>query len=82
MSDTPNQEIDHRLYVSLPDSWTAHGKRDSIKEYCYTKSAGEEHFHLLVKGEIYLNHQGEKYCLNCALKQESVTTDRLHWKRS
>ena len=82
MTDESIPEIDHRIYVPLPDSWTAHAKRDSVKEYCHTKSEGEEHFHLLMKGEIYLMHQGEKYCLSCALKQETITTDRLHWKRS
>jgi len=72
---------DHRLYVPLPDSWTAHAKPDSIKEYCYSKRPGDEHFHLLMKGEIYFMHQGEKYCLNCALKQDAVTSNRMHWKQ-
>ncbi|MBD3676684.1 MAG: hypothetical protein HUJ26_24490 [Planctomycetaceae bacterium] len=79
---TDDVDNDHRLYVLLPDSWTAHAKQNSTKEYCYRKSEGEEHFHLLMKGEIYLMHQGEKYCLNCALQQEAVTRNRMHWQHS
>lgn len=80
--DLPLEEEDSRLYVPHAESWTAHVKQSAEKEYCYIKSPGDEYFHLLMKGEIYLDHQGEKYCLNCAIRQGGVTRERLHWQRS
>ena len=70
-----------RLYLPYPDGWTAYVKPDSSKEYCSFRNPGEEFFHLLVKGEIYLAFGDERYCLNCAQRHEVVTTNRLYWKR-
>ena len=72
---------DYRLYASGPEKWIARIKPTSEKEYCYTKTPGEEHFHLLMTGEIYLEHNGEKFCLNCAFRHGALTEDRTHWKR-
>lgn len=75
-------ENDIRLYVPHAEGWTAHVKPTSEREYCYFKSPGEDHFHLLMMGEIYLERNGEKSCLNCALRHGGVSRDRMHWKRS
>ena len=82
MNDAPAAETDIRLYAPQPDNWLAHVKRTAEKEYCYIKNPGEDHFHLLAKGEVYLEHQGEKYCLNCALRQGGLTRNRQFWQRS
>ena len=82
MSQNGTPTSDHRLYFPAPETWTAHVKSNSTKEYCYTKMPGEEHFHLLVKGEIYLQHQDEKLCLNCAMRQGVLTANRMHWQRT
>lgn len=78
----PERSIeDDRLYVPHPEGWTANIKRSSDKEYCYFKSPGEEYFHLLVIGEIYVERNGERLCLNCALRHAELTRNRTHWKR-
>ena len=70
-----------RLYVAQRVGWEAHIKRTAEKEYCYLQSSGDEHFHLLMGGEIYLQRGDEKFCLDCALRHGYITTDRLHWQR-
>lgn len=71
---------DARLYVTDSREWTAQIKHDSSKIYCYQKNPGEDFFHLIVDGEIYLAQGDEKYCLRCALRDGVITTDRLFWQ--
>lgn len=71
---------DVRLYVCEPESWQAHVKYDSERVYCYAKSPGEDFFHLILNGEVYLQRDSEKYCLQCALRQGVATQDRLFWQ--
>lgn len=72
---------DARLYLPRQEGWQAHIKRSWQKEYCYLKNPGEDYFHLLISGEIYLQRGEEKYCLNCALRHGILTRDRLYWQR-
>jgi hypothetical protein len=72
---------DARLYVSAPEGWEARLKQGWEKEYCYAQNPGEDYFHLLMSGEIYLQRGNEKYCLTCALRRGILTTNRLNWKR-
>lgn len=71
---------DVRLYVCEPESWQARLKYDSERVYCYSKTPGQDFFHLILNGEIYLQRDHEKLCLQCALRQEVATLDRLHWQ--
>ncbi|QDU79444.1 hypothetical protein Pla110_11540 [Polystyrenella longa] len=75
--DAP-QEL--RLYVHEPDSWQAVVKQGFEKEYCYSKRPGEDYFHLLMSGEIYVHKGNEKYCLTCAFSQGVLSHDRMHWQ--
>jgi hypothetical protein len=72
---------DQRLYIPEPDGWQAQIKRSWDNEYCYAKSPGEDYFHLLLGGELYIQHGDEKYCLNCALRRGLITTNRLFWQK-
>ena len=71
---------DTRLYVPDHEDWEVHIKRDSERYFCYSKHPGEDWFHLILNGEIYVSHQHEKYCLRCALRMGSLTEDRLLWQ--
>ena len=73
-------EGDARLYVPYHEGWQAQVKKSGAKDYCYSTNPGEEFFHLIVTGEIYLQRQPEKYCLSCAMRQGIITTDRLYWQ--
>lgn len=72
---------DVRLYVPDSEAWTAQLKYDTSKIYCYSRNPGEDYFHLILNGEIYLVHDDEKYCLSCALRLGVATQDRLFWQR-
>jgi hypothetical protein len=80
-SADPGDDVpDVRLYVTDALEWQTRVKHDSEKQYCYQKNPGEEFFHLIVNGEIYLARGDEKYCLRCALRDGIVTPDRLFWQ--
>lgn len=76
--ETPSH--DQRLYVPHAAGWTARIKQGWEKEYCFAKAPGEDYFHLLVGGEIYLEHGNERYCLNCALRYGIINFDRQYWQ--
>ncbi len=71
---------DTRLYVPDHEDWDVHIKRDSERHFCYAKHPGEDWFHLILSGEIYVARQDEKYCLRCALRMGFLTEDRLFWQ--
>ena len=75
-SDVP----DVRVYLPHHEEWTVLIKRTWDKQYCYNKSPGEDYFHGILAGELYLQRGDEKYCLQCALRNRYVTLDRLFWQ--
>lgn len=77
---TPDSD-DARLYLPRPEGWEVHLKVGE-REYCHFKAPGQDYYHLLMPGEIYLQHGHDKYCLNCAIRYEFATRDRLFWQRS
>jgi len=77
---TASDGPDVRLYVPESLDWTAIVKIDSDKVYCYQKNPGENFFHLILTGEIYLKGATEILCLQCALRRGIATQDRLHWQ--
>ncbi len=76
----PDSLPDCRLYVPDAKSWQVHIQRSGDRVYCFAKNPGEDYYHLIVDGEIYLQRGDEVFCLRCALRQESITTDRLFWQ--
>ncbi|MFG0334868.1 MAG: hypothetical protein ACF8TS_16050 [Maioricimonas sp. JB049] len=78
--ETPPAD-DDRLYVPYPEGWTAHIKVGWEKMYCYYKLPDQDFHHLILNGEIYLQRADEKICLQCALRREILTRDRLYWQR-
>jgi hypothetical protein len=73
---------DARLYVPRSGGWEVHLKGLGEREYCHFKAPGQDYYHLLMPGEIYLQHGYDKYCLNCAIRNEVATRNRLFWQRS
>lgn len=72
---------DRRLYLPHPDQWTIRTKLSFDREYCHSKFPSEDHYHLLVGGEIHLDNGEQKYCLECSLRMELLTTDRIFWQK-
>lgn len=71
---------DVRLYATDASEWQAFIKQDSEKAYCYQKNPGENYFHLILDGELYVMSGDEKLCLRCALRRGVLTQDRLFWQ--
>lgn len=74
-----DQPFDRRLYLPRSEGWELCVK-SGPREYCYYRNPGEEWFHLLVDGELYLRYGQEKLCLNCAFRHGILTDNRLFWQ--
>lgn len=79
LEDT-QREIDERLYVPYSTGWSAHIKHSGGTERCFAQHPGQDYFHLLIAGEIYLENGGERFCLNCAIRRGIVNRNRMFWK--
>lgn len=73
-------EMDRRLYFPDAEGWTL-GVKSGPREYCSHRNPGEEWFHLLLDGELFLAFGEEKLCLNCAFRSGLLTDDRLFWQK-
>jgi hypothetical protein len=71
---------DLRLYIPNTEGVKLHAKVDASKEYCFYKNPGENYFHLLVMGEMYLEVGHERICLTCAYRHGMITDDRIFWQ--
>lgn len=77
---TPEASEDCRLYLPDSESWAAHIQRGSERQYCYAKAPGEDFFHLIVTGELFIQKGDEKLCLMCAVRLGVLTHNRLFWQ--
>lgn len=73
---------DQRLYVPQSNLCRVTMKADWAKEYCFLQNPGDDHFHLLVHGEVFVQKGDDRYCLNCALRLGLVSRDRQFWQKS
>ena len=73
---------DARLYIPIKETENINilVKTSSSKEYCFSKFPGEEHYHLLMHGEIYVTNGHDIYCVECAIRHGLLTTNRLNWQ--
>ena len=74
---------DPRLYLpdSEPQKWNVGIQMGSDTSYCSLHNPGEEFFHLIVPGELYLERDLDKCCLRCAVRHGLLTNDRLFWQK-
>ena len=77
----PAFHLDGRLYVRAFREWKAVVKQDFDRLYCHAKLPGEDFYHAVTGGEIYLDDGETQLCLNCAMRTGVLTTDRQHWQR-
>jgi hypothetical protein len=57
-----------RLYV-FESGWHVNIKRGNHREFCHIMAPGQDYYHRLLDGEIYLSHGEDRFCLNCAARQ-------------
>jgi hypothetical protein len=66
--DTPMDDFPSppsRLFLHEP-GWQIAVKRGNEREFCYMMAPGQDYYHRLLAGEIYLYHGDERICLACA----------------
>ena len=73
---------DARLYIPIKETENTNilVKTSSSKEYCFAKFPGEDHYHLLMNGEICVTNGHDIYCVECAIRHGLLTMDRLNWQ--
>jgi hypothetical protein len=71
---------DPRLYIPDNHDWEIGIKRNSERYFCHSKNPGQDWFHLILGGEVFVSRQHERYCLRCALRLGFLTRDRLFWQ--
>ncbi len=54
-----------RLFLCEP-GWRVAVKVGSEREFCYMTAPGQDYYHRLLDGEVYVQHGDEKLCLSCA----------------
>ncbi len=64
-----------RLFV-FEGGWRAGVKSGSHREFCHMMAPGQDFYHRLVDGEIYLVRDSEKVCLPCAARRGLVAFER------
>ena len=73
---------DYRLYVPWPERINVKLKTDVSNEFCFQQFNGQDYYHHLLTGELYVQFNDSKYCLTCALQKGLVTNNRLFWQRT
>ena len=66
--ETDPQPEPRRLFLHEP-GWHVGLKVGSIRENCYQMAPGQEYYHRLSDGEIYVARADEKLCLACAARR-------------
>lgn len=75
-----NAADDCRLYQPDASGWDAYIQPGGERQYCYAQAPGQDYFHLIVPGELFVQKGDEKLCLMCALRQGVLTRERLFWQ--
>jgi hypothetical protein len=66
MSESP------RLYVFEP-GWRVSVKHGSHREFCYAMTPGQDYYHRLLDGEVFVHHGDERLCLSCAARRGLIS---------
>jgi hypothetical protein len=57
-----------RMYLAEP-GWRIGIKAGNDREFCYMMTPGQDFYHRLLDGEIFLQRHDEKLCLACASRR-------------
>jgi hypothetical protein len=63
-------EVDspRRMFLAEP-GWRIGVKRGSEREFCYMRAPGQDFYHRLLDGEIFVHRDDERLCLACASRR-------------
>lgn len=72
---------DQRLYLPEHQQYRVRVMTGVEREYCFQKAPGQDYYHLLVPGELFVDSGDERLCINCALRRGILTFDRVFWQK-
>ena len=61
-----------RLFIFEP-GWRVGVKTGSTRELCYMIAPGQDYYHRLLDGEVFLVRDGERLCLSCASRRGLIS---------
>src|SRR6478609_9064490 len=64
--------VSQRMYLHEP-GWSVSLKVGSERVFCYQMAPGQDYYHRLLDGEIYVHHNDERLCLACAHRRGLIT---------
>jgi hypothetical protein len=70
--DTRDEPRPQRLYLHEP-GWRIGLKVGSDREFCYVMAPGQDFYHRLFDGEIYVFRPEERICLACAFRRGLIS---------
>ena len=73
-SEDEDSVLPRRMYLHEP-GWRIGVKTGSHREFCYTMAPGEDFYHRLLDGEIFLFRTGERLCLSCASRRGLISLE-------
>ena len=62
------------MYLSEP-GWRVGVKTGSDREFCYMRAPGQDFYHRLLDGEVFLQRDDEKLCLACASRRGLIVAE-------
>ena len=61
-----------RLFLREP-GWKVALKVGSERIFCYMMAPGQDYYHRLLDGEVYVTHDDERICLACAVRRGLIS---------
>jgi len=80
VENTTSRKSPSRLYVFEP-GWRVSIKQGSHREFCYMMAPGQDYYHRLLDGELFLYHGDERLCLSCAVRRGIIAFEP-RWSRA
>jgi len=70
-----------RMFIFEP-GWRVGVKIGNVRELCYMIAPGQDYYHRLVEGEIFLVRDGERLCLTCAARRGLISFEPKQLRES
>jgi hypothetical protein len=63
-----------RMFLFEP-GWHIGVKTGSQREFCHTRAPGQDFYHRLLDGEIFLQREDERLCVPCARRRGLISAE-------
>ena len=73
---TPN-----RMFI-FETGWRIGIKRGSTREFCHMTAPGQDFYHRLLDGEVFLSNEEERLCFSCASRRGLISYEPKRLRES